>query len=209
MDLLSKTSLMIILRVIAIFLLAFLFSNLFAQGYTLNGKITGVDKGWAFVRHRQTGQVDSCRILNGNFTFSGTATTPEFCSFGLSANGVKDYYFSFFLENGDFTMRANKEALNDISISFTGSEVEKEFRHFQRQVDRINKRHYSEVRAGAELEKLTRVYTLKHPKSYVSAFVLISYENDLHELSRLYGRLAPEIQRSYYGKLIKEKIRHH
>ncbi len=198
---------MIILRIIVIFLLAFPFSNLSAQGYMLNGKITGVDKGWAFVRHRQTGQVDSCRILNGNFTFSGTVTTPEFCSFGLSVDGVKDYYFSFFLENGDFTMSVNKEALNDISISFTGSEVEKEFQHFQRQVDRINKLHYGEIRAGAELENLTRVYTLKHPKSYVSAFALISYENDLPELSRLYADLAPEIRRSYHGKLINKKIR--
>ena len=106
-------------------------------------------------------------------------------------------------------MKAGKDALNDISISFTGSRVEKEFQQFQRRVDSINQLHYSEARAAEELEKLTGTYTLKHPKSYVSAFALISYENALPELSRFYDLLAPEIQRSYYGRLIYEKIRRH
>ena len=86
---------MVILRIILTFLVAVPFSNAFAQGYTLNGKIVGVDNGWAYVRHRQTGQVDSGLVLNGNFTISGSVKRPEFCSFGLSVNGIKDYYLVF------------------------------------------------------------------------------------------------------------------
>jgi hypothetical protein len=198
---------MVIFRILSTFLLVFSFVDSFAQVYTLAGKIKGINgDGWAFVRHRQTGKTDSGIMLNGSFTVSGAATAPEFCNFGMTVNGLKDYYFGFFLESGHFTMKANKDSLNDISILFTGSKTEKEFQQFQRQVDSINRLHYPQDRADAALEKLTSAFTLKHLKSYVSAFALISYENELATLSSLYSRLAVEIQRSYYGRLIKEKM---
>jgi hypothetical protein len=184
-------------------------NNSFAQRYTLNGKIKGVDTGWAFIRHRQTGKTDSGRIQNGSFTIAGAATNPEFCSFGLTINGVKDYYLSLFLQSGRFGMRAAKDSLNDISILFTGSRVEKEFQQFKRRVARINAFHYPSAKTGAELEKLARQYALKHPGSFVSAFALISYENDLPQLTRLYKGLSSAIQRSYFGGQIYRKLKGH
>ena len=181
----------------------------FAQGYKLHGKIKGVGDGWAFVRHRQTGKTDSCRIQAGQFLLSGSLTTTEFCTFGFSANGVKDYYLSFFLENGEFNMTASKDSLNDTSIRFTGSQLEHQFQDFQRQVSLVNQHHYPQATAETELAKVAATFALKHHGSYVSAFALDSYENNLAELSRLYNRLSPEIQRSYYGQLINKKINHH
>ena len=198
-----------LLRTVSVIIIVFYCSNAFAQRYTLNGKIKGVDTGWAYIRHRQTGKTDSGRIQNGSFTIAGAATNPEFCSFGLTINGVKDYYLSLFLQSGRFGMRAAKDSLNDISILFTGSMVEKEFQQFQRKVARINTFHYPSAKASAELEKLVRRYTLKHPGSFVSAFALISYENDLSELATLYKGLSPEIQRSYFGGQIYRKLKGH
>ena len=199
----------IIAKVVFAFIMVFYCCCSFAQGYKLHGKIKGVGDGWAFVRHRQTGKTDSCQIQAGHFFLSGSLTKPEFCTFGFSANGIKDYFLSFFLEKGEFNMTASKDSLNDISITFTGSPVENEFQDFQRQVSRVNRRRYQEARAEKELAQLARRYALKHPGSYVSAFALASYENNLAELSGLYGRLASEIQRSYYGQLINNKISHH
>ncbi len=196
-----------LLRTVSTIIIVFYCSNSFAQRYTLHGKIKGVNIGWAFIRHRQTGKTDSGSIQNGNFTITGTATTPEFCSFGLTINGVKDYYLSLFLQSGRFGMRAAKDSLNDISILFTGSAVEKEFQQFQRKVARINGFHYPSAKTDAELEKLARRYALTHRGSYVSAFALISYENELPQLARLYKGLSPGIKQSYFGRQINEKLK--
>jgi len=198
-----------LLRTVCTIIIVFYCSNSFAQRYTLNGKIKGADTGWAFIRHRQTGKTDSGRIQNGNFTITGTAASPEFCSFGLTINGIKDYYLSLFLQSGRFGMRAAKDSLNDVSILFTGSVMEKEFQQFQRKVARINAFHYPSAKTDAELEKLARRYALKHPDSFVSAFALISYENALRQLARLYKGLLPEIKRSYFGRQIKGKLKGH
>jgi hypothetical protein len=201
---------MINLRIIAaIIIIAFYFSNSAAQGYTLKGKIKGLDTGWAFIRHRQTEKADSGRILNGIFTITGRASTPEFCSFGLTINGVKDYYLSLFLKSGSFTMQADKDSLNDISILFTGSGVEKEFQQFQRRVSRCQALNYPEPKAGMALEKIARQYALQHPGSCVSAFALVSYENDPAKLARMYKTLAPQIQGSWFGLQIKAKLTAH
>ncbi|MDB5090432.1 MAG: thiol:disulfide interchange protein [Mucilaginibacter sp.] len=183
--------------------------NAFARSYRLTGKIKGINEGWVFVMHRQTGKIDSGRISKGTFLVSGNVTDPEFCNFGLLANGVKDYYFGFFLEQGNLTLNAQKDSLNDRSIFFSGSKVEEEFQHFQKQVNRIDQMHYTNVQAAAKLEELARGHSLKHPNSYVSAFALISYENVLPELSALYNGLTSKIQQSYYGELIHNKIMHH
>ncbi len=195
--------------VIFAFLMVFYCCHSFAQGYKLHGKIKGVGDGWAFLRHRQTGKIDSCRIEAGHFSLSGALTTPEFCTFGFSANGVKDYYLSFFLENGEFNMTAGKDSLNDTSIRFTGSLVENEFQDFQRQVSQVNQQHYPQATAETKLAQVAATFASQHPGSYVSAFALDSYENNLAELSRLYNRLSPEIRRSYYGQLVNNKINRH
>ena len=189
-------------------LLAFSFGHVCAQTYILHGKIKGVDDGWAFVRHRQTGKTDPGQIAQGRFTVSGPITDPEFCNFGYSGGRTKDYYLGFFLQRGTFTIKADTAALNDIGIVFTGSPVEKAFQQFQRQVAYIN-RHYYPESINPRLGRLTASYALKHPGSYISAFALDSYENDPAKLSRLYKRLSPKIQQSYYGRLIQGKLAQH
>ena len=181
----------------------------FAQTYSLNGKIKGIDKGWAFVLHRQTGVTDSGQIINGTFTIQGKASSPEFCNFGLSANGVKDYYFGFFLERGRLKLHASKDSLTDAGVLFTGSQETKEFQQFQKLSSQINQAHDTEATTNAKLEVLAKTYALKHPRSYISAFALASYTSNLADLLRLYTSLSPEIQASYFGKQIQNKLKQH
>jgi len=198
---------MLIVRIAIIFLLLLLpFSNLFAQTYTVTGKVNGAGDGWAYIRHRQTEKTDSGKMINGAFIISGAISTPEFCSFGLTQNGMKDYYLSFFLEKGRFIMHADKDSLNDISITLKGGKVEKYFQQFQKQIDSVNRLRYSQGKTEAAIAQKADAFALKHPESYVSALALLSYENDLSRLSKAYAGLAVEIRRSYYGKLIKAKL---
>jgi hypothetical protein len=185
------------------------FNHSFAQGYTLTGKIKGVEDGWVFIKHRQYQQTDSGRIIKGRFLVTGPIDNPEFCNFGLSINGLKDYYLGFFLERGSFNMVVNKDSLNDISIIFSPGQVEKEFQEFQRQVSNINRKHYPDSQADAKLEQLAEKTAAQYPKSYVSAFALFSYEKSLSRLSGYYAKLSIEIRRSYYGNLIQNKLKNH
>lgn len=180
----------------------------FAQVYILNGKIKGISEGWAFLLHRQTGVIDSGRIENGVFTIRGKASVPEFCNFGLSTNGVKDYYFGFFLEKGRLTLRASKDSLTDTDVLFTGSRVAVEFQQFQKLTREIYGAHDTEDTTNAKLGELASAYTLKHPRSYISAFALASFGGNLSQLPNLYNSLSPEIQASYFGKQVYNKLKH-
>jgi len=196
-----------VVKTLFILLMAFACGNSLVQGYTLNGEIRGVDNGWLFIRHRQTGQIDSCRIEHGQFKVSGVVNQPEFCSLGLSVNGLKDYYLSMFIENGAFHVRLDKDSLNDISILYTGSVVEREFQEFQRQVSDINRQHYDAVEANKQLEQTAADFSLKHPKSYVSAFALNSYVHDVLKLAQFYALLDAKVQGSYFGVKVKERLK--
>jgi len=196
---------MLIFRLILTLILLPAACTLFAHGYKLKGKIKGVDDGWAFVRHRQTGKTDSGRIIKGNFTITGPINDPEFCDFGFSANGIKDYYLGFFLEPGSFNIRLDQKALNDVDIGFIGSAVETAFQQYQRHVKYIQGHYYPES-VPFRIEDYSANYVIKHPGSYISAFALISYEDNPSKLARLYRRLALQVQRSYYGRLIRDKL---
>src|ERR1700761_3951876 len=98
-----------IAKVTFILTIMFCFNHSYAQSYQLHGRIKGTNNGWAFLWNRQSGQIDSSIIKNGHFTFSGSIAAPEFCTFGFSTNGVKDYYLSFFLETGKFKMVVDKD----------------------------------------------------------------------------------------------------
>ena len=102
-------------------------------------------------------------------------------------------------------MKVDKKALNDLGIVFRGSAVETAFQQFQRKVNYIQGHYYPES-VNPRLEQLAANYAKIHPNSYISAFALDSYEDDLHKLPRLYRQLAPQVQRSYYGRLICDKL---
>lgn len=177
-----------------------------AQSYTIKGTLNGVKDGWVYVRHRQLEITDSGKIVNSKFSVSGVILKPEFCAFGISYNGIKDYYFGLFVESGQFTISCEINKLNDTAIYFTGSKAESEFQDFQKKVAFINSKHYKQLLAERKMEALTRNFALSHPNSYISAFAIYSYIKKQLLLHKLYCSLGMDIQSSYYGKLIAQKL---
>ncbi len=187
-------------------LLVFAAASCFAQGYTIKGHIKGVDTGWAYIRHRQRTGTDSGKIVSGNFIISGKVESPEFCSFGLSIRGIKDYYLGLFLEPGNLTLSVDTASLNDIGIHITGSSVELQFQQFQAMVAHANKLHLSEMELTEKLEQLSSKYALEHRGSYVSAFAIFSYERNFDKLLKLFNALTPAVRRSYFGQRIAQNL---
>src|SRR5215471_8216226 len=89
--------------------------------YTLTGRIKGVESGWVYLLHRQTEEqkVDSARVNNGEFVFTGKAPLPEFCNMGLLHQKSKDFLFGFFLENGQIILNGRSNALNDADVQIS------------------------------------------------------------------------------------------
>jgi peroxiredoxin len=202
--------------------------------FTLTGKIVGFDTGWIYLKHRQSpdNSVDSARINNGQFVFTGKATIPEFCNIGALRQGKKDYYFGFFLQNGVQTLRANKDSLSDAAVVIDGSSVAKEFRNFQiseKFIDSTEKHldaAYEETKSKNNKTEMANIikqyedlnerqkqiaesYAKQHPSSYISAFEIYSnffFNPDPGKLDSIYKRLDSAIEYSYYGKKIKKVL---
>src|ERR1700754_369405 len=68
--------------------------------YTLTGTIKGVPGGWVYLLHAETQKLDSARVSNNKFVFSGTAGTPEFCMLGFRGpTGKREFPVEFFLQS--------------------------------------------------------------------------------------------------------------
>jgi hypothetical protein len=178
----------------------------FAQGYTIKGHVKGVDTGWAYIKHRQRVGTDSGKIVSGNFIISGKIDKPEFCSFGLSIKGKKDYYLGLFLESENLTFSVDTASLNDIGIHITGSNVELQFQQFQAMVADANKLHLTELELIERLEQISSKYALQHRGSCISAFAIFSYEHNLDKLSKLFNSLSPSVRYSYFGQKIAQNL---
>ncbi len=191
--------------------------------YTLTGDLEGLDSGWVYLLHRQSGneQLDSALIKDGQFLFTGKANAPEFCNLGAAPNGNKEFYCGFFLQNGKINLiGGRKEQLNDAQVFITGSPAEDEYKEFlesKRKIDSVGyllQQYYGYARAKKDQHLLDSLIPLLyaqndgqrqgvknfarlHPSSYVSAFVVYtSLGNDPGpgELDSLYKGMNAAVQ---------------
>ncbi len=166
------------------------------SSYTLTGTIKGVPAGWVYLLHAETQKLDSARVSNNKFVFSGTAGTPEFCMLGFAGSaGKKEFPVEFFLQSGDIQF-TSKEAMGDAVI--TGGSVQEEFRQYQEKEKAI---------AGWPQKKQLAVdYAKTHSSSYIAVFELanyFSYNPDADTLAGLYNGLEEKIRNSHTGKMVK------
>ncbi len=188
--------------------------------YAIIGKVTGLDSGWIYIIHGQTGKTDSAALDHGFFKFSGKADTAELCRVSL-----QDHAKSFFLENGKISMLIKKDSLKDALIS--GTPVQEEFNYFQNVASRdITARMRAVDRAydSAEANKNSRLtdsldklynaldleqkqvvmdYVGSHGSSVVSAFLIFShfsYNSRSGQLDSLYQKLDTTVRTTYFGR---------
>jgi len=167
--------------------------------YTLTGTIKGLETGWVYLQHIQTGTIDSVKTSAGKFTFSGTVGDPEYCRLGITGRSGREFRVGFFLEKGTLKLEANKESMDKAVVS--GTPVQDEYRAFQNKEDLTT----DWVRKKA----VAKEYVKAHPSSYVSILELdiyFSYNPDVVELEELYNGLDEKIKTSHSGKIVKETL---
>jgi hypothetical protein len=200
--------------------------NVSNDAYSLSGNIKGIDTGWLYIKHRQTGKIDSAIIENGEFMITGKAETPEFCNIGAGSLGNRDFYFGFFLAARNMTLKANKDSLFDAAIDIQGYSVQDEFKQFQKQmrpIDVVSNEVWAAEKTPLnqdsldlkqrELDKKRKEiiwnYALENPNSYITAFEASSYfteKEDLQKLKSIFDKMSPELQKWYYSQKIKRHL---
>jgi thiol-disulfide isomerase/thioredoxin len=167
--------------------------------YTLTGTIKGVPSGWVYLLHAETQKLDSSRVGNNKFVFSGTAGTPEFCMLGFPGSmGKKEFPVEFFLQSGDLQF-SSKEAMGDAAI--TGGSVQEEFRQYREKEKGVGD--------WQRQKQLAVEYAKTHPSSYIAVFELanyFSYDPDADTLAGLYNGLDENIRNSHTGKAVKATL---
>ena len=213
---------------IYVYCLAFLslFTSFQSNQYSLKGRIKGIDRGWIYIKHRQTNTIDSALITKGFFEVTGKTETPEFCNLGTGNSGKREFYFGFFLKAGDMTLHANKDSLFDAAVRIDGYEVQKEFTRFQIQMRPIDvmsnkiweteKTNQNQSNLNLQLKELDAKrkeiiwnYALQYPDSYITAFEASSYlieKEDLDKLERIYFGMNSILRQWYYSVKIKKHL---
>jgi hypothetical protein len=194
--------------------------------YFLTGSIKGIDTGWLYIKHRQTGKIDSAIIENGKFMITGKTETPEFCNIGTGSSGKRDFYFGFFLAACKMTLKANKDSLFDAAIDIQGYYVQDEFKKFQqlmRPIDIMSNEIWMTEKTPLnqdsldlkqkQLDKKRKEiiwnYAVKNPNSYITAFEASSYfteKEDLQKLKSIFTKMKPALQKWYYSQKIKNHL---
>ena len=199
------------------------------QGYTITGFIKGMDKGIITIRYRREGndiqapvETDSVVVKNGHFTFTGSVSTPVYCTIWQP-----DYLeqIKFWLENASIKIDGSVYS-DDIQIS--GSKTQDEDVLFHNtydyysnklaaasyEVKEAKKRMESQAvieKAEKERDSLLKCqrgfgekFLREHPNSQISLTYLYNCPSD--EVERLFGYLSEDLQSSGGGKILIKKI---
>lgn len=204
------------------------------QGYRINGKIRDINSGWVFMKHAdESGNavVDSAEIKNHRFVLNGEKSTAEQVTLFLKKKGAS---VKFFLEDGDIKIVASADSFYNAKI--TGSASQDTYQDYldrispiEMKIETLNKalsdatpvdNAISQTSMGDSLRhKLAELDSLKsstiakfisdNPSSVVTARLIVSnflWNPDAEQLNSMFYSLDPTVQRSQYGKIIKEHL---
>ena len=205
--------------------------------YVVTGTVDGIENGKNVILEIQdeTGQlkpVDTVKIENGKFTFTGAATEP---AMHLIQIGELQGKVAFILENGDIDMKVNKDSLNNTKITGTynndqltefkadGMKIQKRMMKFQtdnmavmnaaqqsNDTVAMNKLRKEYGQFQEDFLKQSEEYVKNHPKAFISALIIEGMFNqmspDVPKIKAYYAGLDKSVQDTKVGKSIKTKI---
>lgn len=205
------------------------------EGFTINGNIPGQKDGMIYLEFQdgdQTVVKDSAKIVDGKFTFAGKVEEPLRYSIKLKG---QEYGKVFVLGNETISFTAHKDTIYNAKLtgaiqdSIYTSYYKNEFKKIQDVAGPIYKLSDSlsqngKVQPTAEqkammdkkwkdLQTLADDLTFKFIKSHkdqvAGALVLddrlVTYGTP-EQVKEYFAVLSPEVQKSYFGKKIKEGI---
>jgi peroxiredoxin len=198
--------------------------------FSIKGSITGIKTGKIYLLKlvgEQPQPIDTANIVDGKFAFKGKMEIPDIRILRLDD---QNYFATFFLDNANITVTANKDSLRNTKI--TGSPTHDIFKIYISEMEKLNKdvmalqgKYQNAMSTGntneAEKAKIdyqamidnNKVYTKnfvkEHPNSVVSAYITLfqlANQLDATELDSIASKFAPEISKSEYVVKLKEII---
>lgn len=111
--------------------LVLLLSDVFSQGYQINGKINGCNNKWVFLidSGNKNAVLDSVKCTNNQVVFEGNIDEPKFIQ--MKVQGDKSFA-SFWIENKNFSLITYQDSLWKIKL--TGSPLNSLFYEFEEKV---------------------------------------------------------------------------
>ncbi|MFB9079251.1 redoxin domain-containing protein [Flavobacterium procerum] len=206
------------------------------EGYTINGNITGLDKGTVYLEYAdEKGDkkiIDSAAVKDGVFTFNGKVAEPLLHTVKIKG---QDYGTYFILDNEDIKLEAKKDSMFTGKITgasqngFYKSYYDNEFKKIQGVAGPIYKLSDSLTQGGkvkltseqqtmmdkkwkdlgAFADDLTDKFIRKNKDNLGGALVIedrIVSYGTPEKVKEYYAILSPEIQKSFYGKKLKASI---
>jgi len=206
------------------------------EGFKINGTIVGLDKGTVYLENTdEKGNktiTDSAEIKQGAFTFEGNVSEPLLYTIKLKG---QDYGAFLLLDNEEIKFEAKKDSIFKAKITgatqydIYQSYYNNEFKEIQKIAGPIYKLSDSisqngKVKPTPEQQKmmdkkwkdlqtladdLTDKYIIKNKDKIGAALVIsdriVSYGTP-EQVKKYYTILSPEVQKSFYGKQLKEAI---
>ncbi len=206
------------------------------EGFTINGTIAGLDKGIVYLENTdEKGNkaiTDSAEIKEGAFTFEGKVAEPLLYTIKLKG---QEYGAFLLLDNEAIKFEAKKDSIFKAKITgATQHEIyqsyyNNEFKEIQKLAGPVYKLSDSLSQSGkakltpeqqAMMDKkwkdlqdfaddLTDKYIIKNKDKIGAALVIsdriVSYGTP-EQVKKYYAVLTPDVQKSFYGKQLKEAI---
>ena len=206
------------------------------SSYTINGTIEGAKEGKVYLRFRkEPGSkmeiIDTVRLLDGKFNFTGTVEDPIFCNLYYKGDSCNSFVY-FFLENSDITIKANSDlfstnlGMNLTAWTISGSGSRDEYKKFQsiKLPDEIMQ-IYNKANETDDDDIWDNYWDAYHSwsinrsidfikednKSHVRVFVLLSLLTNLRDtridlLQQLAKNFDSSLDEYIYMQMLKEKI---
>lgn len=119
--------------------------------YTITGQITGIDTGKIYLQKREAGEwsrIDSGRILEGNFIFTGTIGMPEMWYLAIPGSNV---FVPVFVEHAGISVNIPSDSIEGTIVTGSVSnDTYNEFLENMEPIDAEMSRIYKEYRAARD-----------------------------------------------------------
>ncbi|SNZ00045.1 TlpA disulfide reductase family protein [Flagellimonas pacifica] len=203
-----------------------------SEGFTINGTVRGdLENGTqVFLKTidslNRYIEIDTTKVENGNFTFTGTQVEPKLHYIAIESG---QQLIPFFLENGEISLKFQKDSLNHAKLK--GTLQNDLFMNFLDESRKLQERHSSmtrDMRSAAqqrdtatatalreefmEFQEEAKSYNVDFVKENPNALISVLILGDLlqnrvvseDEVKELFEALSPEMKQSTPGKRIKK-----
>ncbi len=204
--------------------------------FVLEGTVKGVD-GKNIILERQDDSlgvvpVDTVKIENGTFKFTGAADEPGMYSLAIDNEQNKSYLI---VESGNIKMEINRDSifLNKVSGTYNNeqlTEFSSQGLAFNKRMQDFQTRNRDVMIAAQnkndtvamsklrdefqvirdEMEANNEKYIEEHPKAFISVLLIGNMfrvmEPDMPKIESLFDNLAPEVKNTKTAKLLAKRI---